>query len=413
MKHWYLLIWENYSLKPVWPLLTQPNSAILLRSFYKPMKPITTVVSTVVSLLVPATALACSCMGYENPEEGYAVHFANAEMVFMGSVAEVAVAESQSGRTSAVFSVEKAWKGRPEAFTQISTYANSAMCGLEFQKSGTYVIFASRDDAGTMTSSLCNGTVGTDGADALIAWLNDYNGATSSSSASTSLGAPVCAPYVCANGDVHPACTEDGHPINYFVAPCEFSGGEMSQNTSTSTSTGTSGKVFSDVSQNHPNASAITFVKEQGIVKGYADGSFKPDARINRAEFTKIIVGATFGPEYIESCKLTSLFSDVSAGDWFAPFVCLAKKENIIGGYPDGTFKPAQNVNFAEASKIVVNAFALSTNPEDAEGVWWRPYVLALSKIGGLPTTFSDPNQLVTRGEMAEIIMRVMLGLEG
>ncbi|MBM3231249.1 S-layer homology domain-containing protein [Candidatus Peregrinibacteria bacterium] len=378
------------------------------------MKPIATAISSVVLLLVPATALACSCVGYENPEEGYAVHFAHADMVFMGSVAELTVAESQSGRSSAVFSVEKAWKGRPEAFTQISTNANSAMCGLDFRKSGSYVVFASRDDAGTMTSNLCSGTVVTEGADALIAWLNAYDG-ESSSAASTSLSAPSCVPYVCKNGVVHPACTEDGHPINYFVAPCEFSGGEVTGNGSSSSGQqqSSSAGVFSDVPPTHPNASAISFVREEGIVKGYSDGSFKPDARINRAEFTKIIIGATFGPENIEACELTSLFSDVSAGDWFAPFVCLAKKENIIAGYPDGTFKPAQNVNFAEASKIVVNAFSLAIDPKDAEGVWWRPYVYALSRISALPTTFSDPNQFVTRGEMAEIIMRVMLGIEG
>jgi len=68
-------------------------------------------------------------------------------------------------------------------------------------------------------------------------------------------------------------------------------------------------------------------------------------------------------------------------------------------------------VNFAEASKIVVEAFGIKTSPEDLIDDWWKPYVYALSRIGGLPSSFTDPNQFVTRGEMAEVIYRVKTGM--
>ena len=53
--------------------------------------------------------------------------------------------------------------------------------------------------------------------------------------------------------------------------------------------------AFSDVSVSTQYADAIKYAETNGIVSGYPDGSFKPLSRINRAEFTKIIVGATTG----------------------------------------------------------------------------------------------------------------------
>ncbi len=50
---------------------------------------------------------------------------------------------------------------------------------------------------------------------------------------------------------------------------------------------------FPDVSSSHSNFNAINYVQEQEIVKGYDDGTYQPNKRINRAEFTKIIVNAT------------------------------------------------------------------------------------------------------------------------
>ena len=163
--------------------------------------------------------------------------------------------------------------------------------------------------------------------------------------------------------------------------------------------------------EGHSNYKAISFVKQEGIVNGYEGNVYIPDQQINRAEFTKIIVAANYARDAIDSCELNELFSDVSQSNWFADYVCMAKNDGIVDGYPDSTFRPAAFVNFAEAAKIVVGAFGIDTKPEDHLGVWWRPYVFALARIGGLPTTFSDPNQEITRGDMAEIIYRVMMGM--
>ncbi|MEK7563157.1 MAG: S-layer homology domain-containing protein, partial [Patescibacteria group bacterium] len=52
--------------------------------------------------------------------------------------------------------------------------------------------------------------------------------------------------------------------------------------------------AFSDVSSTHPNAEAIAYVKAEGIVSGYPDGTYRPNQTINRAEFVKFVTGTQF-----------------------------------------------------------------------------------------------------------------------
>lgn len=145
----------------------------------------------------------------------------------------------------------------------------------------------------------------------------------------------------------------------------------------------------------HAYEEAIQFVQDEGIVQGYADGTFRPDAPINRAEFVKIIVEAALSDEDGSDC-----FPDVRS-EWFAPFVCTAKEKGLIGGYPDGTFKPDRNVIFAEAAKIIVNALRLPTVPE---AVWYKPFMDALREHDAIPPSIGTPDQKLSRGEMAAIL---------
>ncbi|MDP3975317.1 MAG: S-layer homology domain-containing protein [bacterium] len=159
---------------------------------------------------------------------------------------------------------------------------------------------------------------------------------------------------------------------------------------------------FPDVPSTHPNAEAIEYVQGEGIVSGHPDGSYKPDLKINRAEFTKIIVEAlpNMRPHIRETC-----FPDVPADSWFHEPVCLAKHWGIIGGYPDGTFKPAQNISFVEAAKIIATGFGLSIAPD--QNIWYKPFVRALGEQKAIPTSITDFEHKITRGEMAEMIYRL------
>lgn len=162
-------------------------------------------------------------------------------------------------------------------------------------------------------------------------------------------------------------------------------------------------KSFSDI-VSHENQEAIDYVFTNGIVEGYSDQTYRPDLEINRAEFTKIIVSAVYAAEEINQCDTKRLpFSDVAKMAWFAPFVCIAYEENIISGYPDRTFRPAANISFVEAAKIIDIAYdgvAIGAIP------WYDPYVKNLSEFGVIPTSIRSLDKPITRGEMAEIIWR-------
>jgi uncharacterized secreted protein with C-terminal beta-propeller domain len=159
--------------------------------------------------------------------------------------------------------------------------------------------------------------------------------------------------------------------------------------------------IFSDVTSETQYSEAIKYLKDQKVVQGYPDGTFAPTSNINRAEFTKILVGAVSdGTPAGSDC-----FPDVKS-DWYAPYVCTAKKLGLIEGYPDGTFKPSEPINFAEAAKIIANAFNIQLG-EDDPSAWFKKYITALQREKAIPLSVEYLDEKITRDEMSEIIWRI------
>lgn len=153
----------------------------------------------------------------------------------------------------------------------------------------------------------------------------------------------------------------------------------------------------------HQYKGAIEYLKNEAIVEGYSDGTFKPDNTINRAEFMKIVVGSKYSSDYINVSTRRNCFSDVRT-DWYAPYICIAKDEGIVGGYPDGTFKPSQNISFAEAAKILAETYGLNVAQG---GSWYEGYVKALQENNYIPSTVGTLEKPITRAEMSELIWRI------
>ena len=165
------------------------------------------------------------------------------------------------------------------------------------------------------------------------------------------------------------------------------------------------GQGFRDVSAALPYARAIEALKERGVIEGYADGTFRAGSEINRAEFLKIALEAR---EDDAALMGSDCFPDV-AEEWFARYVCKAKAEGIVGGYPDGTFKPERNINFVEASKILALTFGQSI--EQTSPDWYEPYVRAIEGSKAIPPSIEQLDVLLTRGEMAEMMWRLTEGV--
>lgn len=99
---------------------------------------------------------------------------------------------------------------------------------------------------------------------------------------------------------------------------------------------------------------------EEGIVDGYDDGTFQPDAPVNRAEALKILFNASRLQPF-DDTDYSGTFTDVRKNDWFETYVNDALTYEFVEGYDDGTFRPGQPITRAEAAKIVL--FMMISNP--------------------------------------------------
>jgi predicted DNA-binding antitoxin AbrB/MazE fold protein len=157
---------------------------------------------------------------------------------------------------------------------------------------------------------------------------------------------------------------------------------------------------FSDVSDKNEVYDAVLHLKGKNVVKGYEDGSFKPDQPINRAEFLKIVMGVSKHSPSGKNC-----FKDVKE-EWHAEYICKAHALKKVSGYEDGNFRPEQPIVYAEAAKIIVNLLALESKDSNNEN-WYHRYVAAMELLSAIPTSVDSFDKQVTRGDMAEMIYRI------
>ena len=105
---------------------------------------------------------------------------------------------------------------------------------------------------------------------------------------------------------------------------------------------------YSDIAPESWYNNAVSTLSNMGIINGYEDGTFKPNAPITRAEFTAI---ATRFFDY--TAEYEGAFNDVSRSAWYADCVQAAVDMGLVDGYPDGGFHPNSNITRAEAVTIV------------------------------------------------------------
>ncbi len=149
---------------------------------------------------------------------------------------------------------------------------------------------------------------------------------------------------------------------------------------------------------------AVSVLKERSVIGGYPDGTFKPHQTVNRAEFLKMVFAAkeSEGGTAQESC-----FTDVPADAWFAPFVCAAKRRGIAKGYDDGTFKPEQDVNWAEAIALLSRAYGWDVAEREGER-WYQPFVETLDRRDVLAEHSYVPWNRLSRERAADLLYRML-----
>lgn len=235
----------------------------------------------------------------------------------------------------------------------------------------------------------------------VVGTVGDISSATSGSSSSSNDGVSPNVTIVTGNGNT----TDDTETTTPDVTP-----------TPSPTPTNDCGG-FSDVKGLTQYCDSVKWVSENGIFSGYADGSFKPYQTINRAELLKVVIEA-FGLT-VEADDGTSLgFNDVEKGSWYMKYIKTAKSKGIFAGDKGkGTARPDAIINRAEALKIIFEAAKASgrtflidsSNYSDVKvGAWYELYASFAHKLGLFDGTNLYPSNLMSRGEVAQALYRLM-----
>jgi len=169
-------------------------------------------------------------------------------------------------------------------------------------------------------------------------------------------------------------------------------------------------KTFKDIA-NHWAKKYIEDIASRGIINGYSDGTYRPDSSITRAELVKIAV-KMFGLKVADKIT-ENPFKDVVASEWYGPYVKIALDNNIVKGYDDGTFRPNTYITRAEALKVLLETAKVtlpktvnSSFTDVINSGWYAPYV-EFAVLNGIANGYSkdkfEPAKFITRGEVAKI----------
>jgi trimeric autotransporter adhesin len=128
------------------------------------------------------------------------------------------------------------------------------------------------------------------------------------------------------------------------------------------------GPHFTDVPVDHTFYPYVETAYHYGIVSGYGDGTFRPGDNVTRGQIAKIVVISAM------KVKAWTLFNppiatfiDVPYGSTFYQYIETARREGLIAGYPDGTFRPGNFATRGQIAKITYRAVTASPHAlEDA-----------------------------------------------
>jgi hypothetical protein len=173
--------------------------------------------------------------------------------------------------------------------------------------------------------------------------------------------------------------------------------------------------TFSDIA-GHWAASDIIKAAQSGIVSGYVNGTFKPNSVVTRAEFVVMLMKA-LEPQEV-AARLTFADS-VKIGAWAQQAVEQAVQLGIVKGYTDGSFRPDAEITRTEMAVMIAKALVLKVEDntvtsfvDDAEiPNWAKGQVAALKNLGfitGKGMNKFAPNDKATRAEAVTILLKVL-----
>ena len=150
-------------------------------------------------------------------------------------------------------------------------------------------------------------------------------------------------------------------------------------------------------------------------IKGYPNGSFKPNATITRAEASSIFYRLLTDSTRRTYSTSYNTFKDVPAKAWYNTAVSTMAKLGIVNGGSDGCFRPNDPITRAEIAAMIArcdgNSYGSAyTNFSDVKGHWAASYIARAYELGwinGYGSTY-EPDKYITRAETVAILNRVL-----
>ncbi|MEH1765048.1 DUF1565 domain-containing protein [Nostoc sp.] len=176
--------------------------------------------------------------------------------------------------------------------------------------------------------------------------------------------------------------------------------------------------AFKDVSTNFWAKTYIEALASQNIIAGFPDGSFKPNEPVTRAQFATIVTKALTPP----AKRAGTRFRDVASNFWAYAAIQSAYQSQFVSGYPDGTFKPQQQIPRVQALVALANGLGLTTNNQNILSFYTdaaqipnyaiAPVAAATARqlVINYPTVKQlNPSREATRAEVAAFVYQALV----
>lgn len=155
---------------------------------------------------------------------------------------------------------------------------------------------------------------------------------------------------------------------------------------------------------------AVKNLVEIGLVNGYPDNTYQPNATVTRAQMAKMMVIALGQESSVKNVSTAkSDFIDMKSEHWAYGYIVVAKNLGIINGYTDGSFGPDEIVTYAEATTMVIRALGYEPEVSRSTEVWPNNYISYAKKLSLYNSigTFSNSNG-AARGNIALLLWNML-----
>jgi hypothetical protein len=203
---------------------------------------------------------------------------------------------------------------------------------------------------------------------------------------------------------------QPGYTYVYYIKALDDSGNYTQQSDEVEASLAVK-PTFSDISESAWYKQYVDKLVADSTIGGYPDGTFKPNQPVTRAEFSKMLVNTSLKDKAI--IQIAVIFNDVKSSYWAYPYINTVAATGALKGYKDGSFKPEQRITREEMAKAIAVVESLPAGKSTLKdiGTSWAKDSIASCVSAGIITGYPDntfrPKAAVTRAEVSAILYKL------